>query len=148
MGTFGHIVSLATTAVAAYMIGYHYGPGMQKPCSVVSTDWKSDYTTQMQKIESVYEKIPVTPGVAARTDLEISYVISENPSFKGLIYTDTASGKSGIITKNDLIGEKTYNMQPTSLDTILSSASIKTSVPITTAVKTQSGSNMTPAAQP
>ncbi len=144
MGIFGHIVSLGTTAVAAYMIGYHFSPGQQKPCSMVSTDWKADYTAQMQKIESAYERVPTTPGVAARTDIEISYVISENPSFKGLIFTDTASGKSGIITKNSIIGEKTYNMQATSIDSLLSNAAIQTPVPIATTIKNQSGPAQTP----
>lgn len=62
-------------------------------------DCKSVYAKELTRVEEKYKGMQTTAGVASPNDLNIEYVISKDPEFKGLTFTDKSSGKQGIVSK-------------------------------------------------
>jgi hypothetical protein len=76
----------------------------------------------MEFMEKTYADVPATPGIATPQDLSIDYVVSPETSFKGLVFEDKASGKYGVITKQEVLGSISYTMKFTELETVLQKA--------------------------
>ena len=70
-------------------------------------------------MDKTYAEIPETPGMATPHDLSIDYVVSPETGFKGLVFEDKASGKYGVITKQELFGSNSYDMKFTDLEAVL-----------------------------
>ena len=52
------------------------------------------YQKAVTEIDKKYESMPATPGVAVPRDISLEYAVSESAKFKGLIFTDSSSGRS------------------------------------------------------
>jgi len=87
------------------------------------------------ELEEKYQNIAPTPGLALARDLSLEYAVSESAPFRGLVFTDTASGKRGVITKNQFFGNTNYDLVFDEIAAALGSAE---RIPITPTIKVYS----------
>ncbi|MBI2662392.1 hypothetical protein HYX11_02955 [Candidatus Woesearchaeota archaeon] len=59
---------------------------------------------KLSGVEEKYKGMQTTSGVASPNDIGIDYMISKDPEFKGLVFTDKSSGKQGVVSKTLVFG--------------------------------------------
>lgn len=84
-------------------------------------DCAAQYGDQFLSLEETYASIS-TPGIATPRDISIDYVVGTVPEFKGLVFTDNATGKSGVITKSNVFGQATFGMEYADLSRVMASS--------------------------
>lgn len=84
-------------------------------------DCVAEYGNQFLSLEETYTSIKPTPGIATPRDISIDYVVGTTPEFKGLVFTDNSTGKSGVITKSNVLGKPKFGMEYADLDHIMAS---------------------------
>ena len=81
------------------------------------------YAQEMSRIEEEFKDLPVSPGVASGKDFTLEYVVSKDAGFKGVIFTDSVSGKKGVIAKAQFFGGNNYSMPFVDVDKALEAPS-------------------------
>ena len=79
------------------------------------------YKTQVESVEQKYSGIETTNGLASIKDVDIGYVVSKEPEFKGLTWKDNLTGDDGVITRHVVLGKVAYTMQKADLSALLES---------------------------
>lgn len=82
---------------------------------------QSVYSERIAELEEQNKDI-TTPGVATPRDISLSYVVSREHNFRGLVYTDAATGKKGVVTRQQILGEASYGLPYANLDQLLQGA--------------------------
>jgi len=77
------------------------------------------YKTQVDAVETQYSSVPTTEGLATIKDINIGYIVSKEPEFKGLTWKDNLTGEDGVITRHNVLGKTAYTMRRADLSALL-----------------------------
>ncbi len=92
-------------------------------------DCKQVYAEELARVEEAYKEVPLTPGIASPKDLGIEYVVSKEAGFKGLVFTDTFSGRKGVVVKAQALGENSFTMAYANLEQVLAKPDVSMALP-------------------
>ena len=126
MGLVKTLIGAAVFSAIGYSAGVFPAPNIETCKESYSEQFKvlngqlceKQYTNKVNSLEGKYEEMPTTPGLATLPDLNIGYVVSEEPAFKGLVWQD-ATGEMGVIGKQEFLGQTSYSFQKADLTEIL-----------------------------
>lgn len=122
MGIVSKMIGYGIFAGAGFGIGYYTN------CNDAGKDGshcRVAYEQGLKSLEESAKGIKMEFGVASPSDLKLDYVVSSEHKFNGLVFTDVASGKQGVITKQTVLGEPFYGFSYVTLGNTISSAQHK-----------------------
>ncbi len=107
----GRLTALAVGTAMGFGVGYVSFHNSSEDCRIKSSE-------QLESVIQQYETVPTTEGLAQPQDLSLQYVVNADKNFKGLVFTDTASGKGGVVTKSEFLGNRHFNFEYTDISKI------------------------------